>query len=50
MVDSWPGVVSSQVESALTVSEVGACGRSVNNVRQMRELGLSEGTEFRRSG
>ena len=50
MVDSWPGVVTSQVESALTVGEVGGCGRSVNNVRQMRVLGLSEGTEFRGSG
>ena len=50
MVDSWPGVVTGQVESALTVSEVGGWGRSVNNVRQMRELGLSEGTEFRRPG
>ena len=50
MVDSWPGVVTSQVESTLTVSEVGGWVRSVNNVRQMRELGLSEGTEFRRPG
>ena len=50
MVDSWPGVVTSQVESALTVGQVGGCGRSVDNVRQMRELGLSEGTEFRGSG
>lgn len=50
MVDSWPGVVTSQVESALTVGEVGGCGRSVNNVGQMRELGLSEGTEFRGPG
>ena len=50
MVDSWPGVVTSQVESALTVGEVGGCGRSVNNVRQWREHGLSEGTEFRGPG
>ena len=50
MVDSWPGVVTSQVESALTVGEVGGCGRSVDNVRQWREHGLSEGTEFRGSG